>query len=79
MGKVKISKGESHSPIDKLRVAVNEALHKCLFDATPNICEHAAQSASGYLLVESMVLKICLRDGITPSQAIPLLESELSQ
>lgn len=60
---------------DKLRLAINQALHNCLRTATPTVCS-MAETKQGYEELERQIMTMCLRDTITPAAAIALLESE---
>lgn len=72
------NKNTAHTELATIRIAINEALHKCLVSATPNVCAMGS-TKEGYRELESRILRLCLSKGITPSTAIAELEVELSE
>lgn len=61
--------------IRKLRLAINKALHNCLRSATPHVCA-LAETKAGYEQLEQQLIHICLKQKLTPRQAIAFYESE---
>jgi hypothetical protein len=62
--------------LTKLRTAINTSLSNCLRSATPNVCG-LAETANGYIQVESMIVRLCMEKGITNS--LPLTQAEIAQ
>lgn len=60
----------------QLRIAIKKELDRCDKVATPKICERIS-TKEGYLAIEELIIKILLRDVITPGAAIAQLEMEL--
>lgn len=63
--------------IQRIRLAIIKELQNCIPAAMPKVCD-AIQTEKGYEQIEHECLKICLRERITPNQALPLLESQLN-
>lgn len=70
-----MSKKSATEFTQKIRLAINTALHNCLRSATPNVCA-LAETKEGYEQLEKQIIQLCVQQGITPAQAIPLIESE---
>ena len=62
----------------ELEKQIMEELANCIPAATPMVCE-AIQTVEGYQQVLSQIVILCLDNQITPRQALPELESLLSE
>ena len=62
---------------EKFRLEINKQLMNCSSAATPIICKKI-QSPEGYREIESRIINLSIKEGLTPASAIAFLESELT-
>lgn len=66
---------EGRPKIDELRMLVRDALKECNPSATPNMYE-LIQTVDGYKKAEDMVINYAIKNQVSVSAAVSLLEAE---
>ncbi|WP_291728742.1 hypothetical protein [Bernardetia sp.] len=59
----------------QIRLAIKKALDSCDSEKMPHVCQ-SKQIKGGYKRLESLVLKLMIKNEFTPSEAIAHIENE---
>ncbi|WP_338769916.1 hypothetical protein WAF17_10870 [Bernardetia sp. ABR2-2B] len=59
----------------QIRLAIKKALDKCEAAKMPHVCL-LKQTKTGYQRLESLILKLMIKNEFTPSEAIAHIENE---